>query len=393
VKRLKQVLDIGPKYAEQFERNGIRTVRDLARWENLPDLSARTEIPLELLQPWHTLALQKLTASRYRRGIALLIGVVVAAALGYEARTLFQSPDAIAQGNALYDKGRYLDALDRYDKAIKLNPNSAIAYANKGLSFRMLGHYPEALAALDKAIALSPEFVWAYNQRGAVYSDEQNYAQAIVNYNMALELDPDYKFAFEKAFDLRKLGRYKEALDALNRAIAIDPQWRWPYEERGSLYHDNLFQYERAYQDLKKVSELSADHVFDPDLAEAALTSGRFSEAYTVASKLLADDQSRGLVALDVSEKCAVRFVAISALLLGRNTVQAKLELEEFIAYYKSAESGLRRQWDYSGTQHFIAGRTMDNASKKIILDLIGLLQERPVTTIQQIEPLVQTLR
>ena len=98
MKRLEQVLDIGPKYAEQFERKGIRTIKDFTRSSNMQALSDHTEIPLELLQQWHALALQKLKASRYRRRAALLISVAVVAALGYEVRTLFQSPSASAQG-------------------------------------------------------------------------------------------------------------------------------------------------------------------------------------------------------------------------------------------------------------------------------------------------------
>jgi tetratricopeptide (TPR) repeat protein len=383
VKRLDQVLDVGPKYAEQFERNGIRTVKDLARSGNLPDLSFRTGIPLELIKEWHGLALRKVKALRYRHRIAVLIAVIVAVALGWEIRALFQSPSMFSQGNAFYDRGKYAQALERYNKAIELNPSSEAAYANKGSALRMLRRYPEALMALDKAIALNPDDVWAYDERGSVYSNEGKYDQAIVAYDEALERDPKYKFAYAKAFALRKLGRYKEALDALNRAINVDPQWAWPYEERASIYHEDLFQYELAYQDEKKVSELKDGNTVEAELAEAALTSDRLQEAYDLASKLLARNENTDTNTFDVSDRCAARFVAISALLLQGNTARAQLKLEEFVKYYKSAAPGLERHWDYSGTQHFVASRPMDGASKRIILDLIKLLQPLPQITRQ----------
>jgi tetratricopeptide (TPR) repeat protein len=438
-------MDIGPKYAQQFEQHGIRTVKDLARCENLPDLSSRTGVPLELVQEWHGLALRKVRASSYRHRIAVLIAVIAAAALGWELKHLFRSLNS-SQGDALYDQKQYAQALGKYNKAIELNPGSGDAYASKGLTLRMLGRYPEAVAALDKAIAinprdywayrergacyagdgkyvealpnydkaieldpedkfayglkgsalralrrypeavvaldkaieLDPQYVWAYNERAYVYSDWGKHEQAIIDYNKALELNPNYKFAYSKAFDLRKLKRYKEALDALNQAIVIDPQWSWPYDQRGAIYHDDLFQYEPAYKDLKKASELDDGSAVGADLAEAALSSGRFQEAYDLATKLLAENENTDASTFEGSERCAMRLIAISALLLQGNTAQAKPKLEEFIKYYKSVAHGLDRNWNYSGTQHFIANRAMEGASKRIILDLIKLLQPQP---------------
>jgi tetratricopeptide (TPR) repeat protein len=460
VKRLDQVMDIGPKYAQQFEQHGIRTVKDLARYENLPDLSSRTGVPLELVQEWHGLASRKVRASSYRHRIAVLIAVSAAAALGWELKDLFRSPNFFSQGDALYDQKEYAQALGKYDKAIELNPGSGDAYAGKGSTLRMLGRYPEAVAALDKAIAinprdvwdyrergacyaddgkyvealtnydkaieldpedkfayglkgsalralsrypeavvaldkvieLDPQYVWAYNERAYVYSDWGKHEQAIIDYNKALELNPNYKFAYAKAFDLRGLKRYKEALDALNRAIVIDPQWSWPYEERGSIYHDDLFQYEPAYQDLKKVAELNDGRGVEADLAETALTSGRFPEAYDLATKLLAENENTDAKTFEASERCAMRFIAISALLMQGNRAQARFKLEEFIKYYESAAPGLERNWNYSGTQHFIAGRAMDGGSKRILLDLIKLLQSQPQVRIERIEELLSTI-
>ena len=461
MKRLDQVLDIGPMYAERFQRNRIRTVKDLSKSDDLPDLSRRTEIPLELLQQWHVLALRKVKASRYRHRIAILIAVVVVIALGLEVRSLFQYPHVASQGDELYDHGHYEEALERYDKAIELNPTFEVAYASKGSALRMLGRYPEAIAALDKAIALNPRYVWAYNERGAVYSDEEKYEQAIadhdkaieldagnkfayglkgsalgmlgrypealaaldkaieldpryvwaynergtvyaseekydraiIDYDKALALDPKSKFGYAKAFPLRKLGRHKEALDALDRAIAIDPEWSWPYGERGSIYHDDLFQFEPAYQDLKKVSELDDGYDVAANLAEAALTAGRFAEAYDLATKLVVDNENTDANTFDVSQRCAVRFITISALLLQGEGPQAKLKLEEFIKYYKSVAPDFERTWDYSGTQYYIAGHAMDGASKRVIVDLIKLLQKQPQIRIERIEALVSTLK
>ena len=46
-----------------------------------------------------------------------------------------------------------------YDKAIELDPNNAISFANRGSAYHMLGNYKKAIADYEKAmeLGLSPE--------------------------------------------------------------------------------------------------------------------------------------------------------------------------------------------------------------------------------------------
>ena len=71
----------------------------------------------------------------------------------------------------LYDK-----AIDDYTEAIKLNPNLAETYYNRGISFYYTGDYQLALKDYDKAIELDPN-----NQR------------AIANKKQLLEEHPELK--------------------------------------------------------------------------------------------------------------------------------------------------------------------------------------------------------
>lgn len=289
MKRLDQTLDIGPKYATDFERAGIRNVRDLATIGDLTGVSRHTNIPIAEVQRWHEKAKQKLKTTRYRRRVAVGVAIVALAALGWLFTATGRAPARISeQAGALYDKGDYKQALELYEKVIQLDPKYQSAYANKGGALARLGRTEDALAALNKALELDPKDFWAYTQRGDLYSDLGNYEAAIRDYDQAIELDSRYKFAYGgKCLALSKLGRYDDALGAVNKAIDLDPKDMWAYSVRGSIYHDNLYQYEKAYQDLKKTSEGGPSRVsYETDVAEAALTSGRFQEAFALASKI-----------------------------------------------------------------------------------------------------------
>jgi tetratricopeptide (TPR) repeat protein len=54
--------------------------------------------------------------------------------------------------------GKYQEAINAYDSAIKYKPDFAVAYYNKGVALQTLGKYQEAIKAYDLAIKYKPDF-------------------------------------------------------------------------------------------------------------------------------------------------------------------------------------------------------------------------------------------
>lgn len=63
-----------------------------------------------------------------------------------------------------YNKGTLAD----YDKAIRLNPDDAEAYLNRGMAKEKLGQYTSALKDFASAIRIKPDYADAYYSRGKV---------------------------------------------------------------------------------------------------------------------------------------------------------------------------------------------------------------------------------
>ncbi|MEQ9688522.1 MAG: tetratricopeptide repeat protein, partial [Bauldia litoralis] len=68
----------------------------------------------------------------------------------------------------------------------------AIAFRNRGLSYKDKGDYDAAIIDYGEAIALYPEYVSAYNDLGIAYLAKNDLERAIAAYSAAVRLDPDY---------------------------------------------------------------------------------------------------------------------------------------------------------------------------------------------------------
>lgn len=152
--------------------------------------------------------------------------------------------------------GNDKQAISDFDKAIEINPTYAEAYYNRGISFRRLGNGRQAIGDFDKAIELKPKYAEAYNSRGVVYAALGSDRQAIGDYDHAIEINPKYAEAYYNHgnSDLH-LGNYREALGDYDKAIEINVKYAEAYNNRGYAYW-RLGNYKQAIEDLKTAARL-----------------------------------------------------------------------------------------------------------------------------------------
>ena len=164
----------------------------------------------------------------------------------------------IQKGNALFYQGRYIEAIQCYDRAIEIDSNYADAWNNKGVSLNILGRYEEALDATNEAIELDLQYPDAWNNKGVALNNLGRYEEALNATNKAIELYPEYSEAWNnRGASLNNLGRYEEALEAVNRSIELDPQYPDSWSNKGASLN-NLDRYEEALLSIDKAIELNA---------------------------------------------------------------------------------------------------------------------------------------
>ena len=92
--------------------------------------------------------------------------------------------------------GDYKLAIEKYDKAISLNPHLTTAFANRGDAYFSLDDYDSAISDFSIAIRQNSELMRTYHQRGHAYARIGNYEYAISDFNEVIAIDPDYGPAY-----------------------------------------------------------------------------------------------------------------------------------------------------------------------------------------------------
>ena len=85
---------------------------------------------------------------------------------------------------------KYAEAVECYDKVIKLTPNHYIAWYNKATDLARLNKYEEAIACYNKAIKLHPTDSSYWTSKGLVLLLQREYAEAVACFEVSVRLNP-----------------------------------------------------------------------------------------------------------------------------------------------------------------------------------------------------------
>jgi len=113
-------------------------------------------------------------------------------------------------------------AIEYLNEAIRLKPDYAAAYRNRGVAYSNLKQYQSAIKDLDEAIRLKPDYAVAYNDRGVAYVFLKQYQSAIKDYDEAIRLKPnDVVMYVNRGRAYLRQGKNNLACNDLQKACAL----------------------------------------------------------------------------------------------------------------------------------------------------------------------------
>jgi tetratricopeptide (TPR) repeat protein len=143
-----------------------------------------------------------------REGIAACDRVIAFGEIGRRGRAVAH----YYRGLARLGTGEYGHAIADFDTSIRLDPESAWTFNNRGTAWYVKGDRDRALADFDNAIQRDPAYAVAYHNRGEVWKDKGDFNRAIADYAKAIGLDPDYTAAYtDRALAYERIGDLAQA--------------------------------------------------------------------------------------------------------------------------------------------------------------------------------------
>lgn len=157
---------------------------------------------------------KKYRERRYKDSIAAYDKAISASASLKDSSDSSSNMDVpwYSKGAALTILGKYEEAIECIDNALKLSPTNEVALVNKGIALSRLGRHREALKCYNEALRVNPSYEVAWNNKGNALTRLRRYEEAIKSYDRAIQLDDEYREAWvNKGYVLAKMGDYDGA--------------------------------------------------------------------------------------------------------------------------------------------------------------------------------------
>ncbi|MGA3066101.1 MAG: tetratricopeptide repeat protein [Tepidisphaeraceae bacterium] len=183
-------------------------------------------------------------------------------------------------GAVLAERREFEAAIDFYQRAIRLRPDVAELYRNRGNAHLELKQFDLAIESYRRAIQLNPQGADAQNSLGNALMGKGQIESAIAAYRRAIEIRPDDAYShFNLGIALGGRGKRAEAISAYRKAIQFNEQFADAYNNLGTaLWEDGQLQ--EAIPTLRRAIEIQPGfHQAYTNLGNALLDDGQFEAA------------------------------------------------------------------------------------------------------------------
>ena len=192
------------------------------------------------------------------------------------------------RSDAYIQLGQYQQTIEDCTQIISIDPDNIPAYVRRGFARLSLEEYQQSLEDSNRAISLisltfnqTDTNSWlsqAYAQQGDAHQALGNSNEAIENYQKSLDIVPNddlrakldalnnaknhlFDQYFNQGITLVNQGNYsQEAIEQFTRALSLNPNHADAYVWRGYVYH-YLNKYQQAIDDCNQAIRLNPNHV------------------------------------------------------------------------------------------------------------------------------------
>lgn len=182
-------------------------------------------------------------------------------------------------------------AVEYYDKALKIKPESITALYNKGLGYQKLNQIKKAEEYYDKALSLDSNYINALNNKAFILLLRKEYQKGLEYAERILKIDKTYVNALlSKGNAYINLKKYKEALEIYKKVIKYEPDSEKGYHGMGCAY-SWLKKHKKSNSYYNKALLINPDssdaYIMLSDIGSNLINTGRYNEALEYLEKAI----------------------------------------------------------------------------------------------------------
>ncbi|MBW2649889.1 MAG: tetratricopeptide repeat protein [Deltaproteobacteria bacterium] len=252
-------------------------------------------------------------------------------------------------------------AIGEYEKALRIDPESAYLMSELATLYIKKGKINAAARLLEKSVTCDPEYVDSHILLGSLYGNLEEYEDAINEYKKVIEIDPEKLEAYLFLSLLYRENKdYNSAIDVLGSLLEIDP-----CNLMGSYYLAKAYAAVERYDETETWLQKTLDikPAFRPALADLGLlyrSQGKDGKAVEIYMGFLRNNPA------DIR----IRFELGKALLKLKRYDTAAEELEKIL----KRDSSLADVRFSLGLAYFFGGEEYDRA----IGEFLAVLEAHP---------------
>jgi tetratricopeptide (TPR) repeat protein len=136
-----------------------------------------------------------------------------------------------------FKRGKFSEAIHRYDAALEQVPDNFRALHNKGLALFALNKFEKAIDCYDHALKVRPNALHVKLNKAIALNSKSDFGGAKNLLDQIISLEPTNKEALNaRALSEFKLGLDAEGMQDLKKAIEIDPYYTMAWNNLGCFY-------------------------------------------------------------------------------------------------------------------------------------------------------------
>jgi len=236
--------------------------------------------------------------------------------------------DLIKEGVQLNDQGKYTEAIDKYNEALKIDPENAQANYEVAFSMVLSGKGNDGIPYVEKAIKATNSVqlkAACYDMLGSIYDQNHQTAKAIEAYKNGIQVNPKYqRLYYNLGLTYFRNKQFAEAEANAIEAIKLDPKHGSSLRMYALVtFHQN----KRANALMGFCSYL----LLDPKSPQAAEAFGNIQ--HILQGGVLKDGSGRNTIILSQKgnqENAALNLAISMSVLSGQNKKLTGMDLLEY---------------------------------------------------------------